>query len=67
MEERKQKEEEERRIKEEQERGGQQPVLVAQRSSKLTTYRALYSFVARNADELSIVATGLIEVRDTHS
>ncbi|XP_039638337.1 intersectin-2a isoform X9 [Perca fluviatilis] len=62
VEERKQKEEEERRTKEEQERGGQQPVLVAQRSSKLTTYRALYSFVARNADELSIDASGLIEV-----
>ncbi|XP_031177752.1 intersectin-2a isoform X9 [Sander lucioperca] len=62
VEERKQKEEEERKTKEEQERGGQQPVLVAQRSSKLTTYRALYSFVARNADELSIDASGLIEV-----
>nr|XP_033505115.1 intersectin-2a isoform X4 [Epinephelus lanceolatus] len=63
-EERKRKEEEEeRRKKEEQERGGQkQPVLVAQKSSKLTTYRALYSFVARNADELSIDADGLIEV-----
>ncbi|KAL7388629.1 hypothetical protein ABVT39_018003 [Epinephelus coioides] len=63
-EERKRKEEEEeRRRKEEQERGGQkQPVLVAQKSSKLTTYRALYSFVARNADELSIDADGLIEV-----
>ncbi|XP_034383836.1 intersectin-2-like [Cyclopterus lumpus] len=55
-------EEEERRRKEEQERGEQQPVLDAQRPSKLTTYRALYSFVARNADELSIDADGLIEV-----
>ncbi|XP_044024305.1 intersectin-2a isoform X2 [Siniperca chuatsi] len=55
-------EEEERRRKEEQERGGQQPVLVAQRSSKLTTYRALYSFVARNTDELGIDADCLIEV-----
>ncbi|XP_026196831.1 intersectin-2a [Anabas testudineus] len=62
-EERKRKqEEEERRRKEEQERGGQQPALVAQRSSKLTAYRALYSFVARNADELSIDAGCLIEV-----
>ncbi|XP_070781441.1 intersectin-2-like isoform X2 [Enoplosus armatus] len=55
-------EEEERRRKEEQERGGQQPVSVAQRSSKLTTYRALYSFVARNTDELGIDADCLIEV-----
>ncbi|KAI4801768.1 hypothetical protein KUCAC02_019639, partial [Chaenocephalus aceratus] len=31
-------------------------------SSKLTPYRALYSFVARNADELSIDADGTIEV-----
>ncbi|XP_040920146.1 intersectin-2a [Toxotes jaculatrix] len=61
-EERKRKEEEERRRKEEQEREGQQPALVAQRSVKLTTYRALYSFVARNADELSIDADCLIEV-----
>uniref|UniRef100_G3PBC3 Intersectin 2a n=1 Tax=Gasterosteus aculeatus aculeatus TaxID=481459 RepID=G3PBC3_GASAC len=53
--ERKRKEEEdeeERRRKEEQERGGQ-PALEAQRPSELTAYRALYSFVARNADELS--------------
>ncbi|XP_068433588.1 intersectin-2a isoform X4 [Clinocottus analis] len=55
-------EEEERRRKDEQERGEQQPALAAQRPSKLTTYRALYSFVARNADELSIDADGLIEV-----
>ncbi|XP_037606775.1 intersectin-2a isoform X2 [Sebastes umbrosus] len=61
-EERKRKEEEERRRKEEQERGGHQPVLIPQRPSKLTTYRALYSFVARNADELSLDADGLIEV-----
>ncbi|XP_041815040.1 intersectin-2a isoform X2 [Chelmon rostratus] len=64
-EERKQKEEEaeeERRRKEEQDRGGQRPVSVAQRSSKLTSYRALYSFVARNADELSVDADCLIEV-----
>ncbi|XP_059211912.1 intersectin-2a isoform X2 [Centropristis striata] len=64
-EERKRKEEEEkeeRRRKEEHERGGQQTGLVAQRPSKLTTYRALYSFVARNTDELSIDADGLIQV-----
>ncbi|XP_029318535.1 intersectin-2a isoform X3 [Cottoperca gobio] len=62
-EERKRKEEEdEKRRKEEQERGAQQPVLVPQRSSKLTAYKALYSFVARNADELSMDAGGLIEV-----
>ncbi|KAM6906233.1 intersectin-2a isoform 2-T2 [Lycodopsis pacificus] len=62
---RKEEEEEQRRSssKEEQERGEQQQqVLVAQRPSELTTYRALYSFVARNADELSIDADGLIEV-----
>uniref|UniRef100_A0A8P4KF42 Intersectin-2 n=1 Tax=Dicentrarchus labrax TaxID=13489 RepID=A0A8P4KF42_DICLA len=55
-------EEERRRKKEEQDRAGQQPVLVAQPSSKLTTYRALYSFVARNTDELSVDADCLIEV-----
>ncbi|XP_027140384.1 intersectin-2a isoform X1 [Larimichthys crocea] len=55
-------EEERRRKKEEQDRGGQQPVLVAQQCSKLTTYRALYSFVARNTDELSVDADCLIEV-----
>ncbi|KAM9355456.1 intersectin-2-like isoform 2-T4 [Pholidichthys leucotaenia] len=60
-EERKQKAaEEERRRKEEQERGGQQL------ASKRTTYRALYSFVARNTDELSIDADCLIEV-DEHT
>ncbi|XP_070843175.1 intersectin-2a isoform X6 [Chaetodon trifascialis] len=60
---RKEEEEEERRRKEEQDRGGQRlSVSVAQRSSKLTTYRALYSFVARNTDELSVDADCLIEV-----
>ncbi|XP_017282797.1 intersectin-2a isoform X1 [Kryptolebias marmoratus] len=53
---RRKEEEEQQRRKEEQERGGGQ----------LTTYRALYSFVARNADELSIDADGLIEV-DEHT
>ncbi|KAK2856331.1 hypothetical protein Q5P01_005066 [Channa striata] len=48
--------------KEEQDKEVQQPALVAQRSSRLSTYRALYSFVARNADELSIDAGCLIEV-----
>lgn len=38
-----------------------------QLAPKLSTYRALYSFVARNADELSIDADCLIEVRSTHS
>uniref|UniRef100_A0A671WQN5 Intersectin 2a n=1 Tax=Sparus aurata TaxID=8175 RepID=A0A671WQN5_SPAAU len=57
-------EEKERRRKEEQERGAQQLVALAQRSSKLTTYRALYSFVARNADELSVDADCLIEQRE---
>ncbi|XP_028996085.1 intersectin-2a isoform X2 [Betta splendens] len=49
---REQEEEEERRKKEEEERA----------PSTLTTWRALYSFVARNADELSIDAGCLIEV-----
>ncbi|XP_038132470.1 intersectin-2a isoform X2 [Cyprinodon tularosa] len=48
--------EEEKRRKEEQEKGAVQ----------LTTYRALYSFVARNADELSIDADCVIEV-DEHN
>uniref|UniRef100_A0A1A7YCG2 Intersectin 2a n=1 Tax=Iconisemion striatum TaxID=60296 RepID=A0A1A7YCG2_9TELE len=52
MEEERQKEEERR--KDEQER------------PQLTTYRALYSFVARNADELSIDAHCLLEV-DEHT
>ncbi|XP_055088215.1 intersectin-2-like isoform X3 [Periophthalmus magnuspinnatus] len=54
-------EEEERKRKEEQERL-QRASLVSQQPSKLTTYRALYSFVARNADELSVDADCLIEV-----
>ncbi|CAB1457351.1 unnamed protein product [Pleuronectes platessa] len=60
-EERKRKEGEERRRKEEEERG-QQSTSVGQRTVKPTPYRALYSFVARNKDELSIDADGLIEV-----
>nr|XP_014267592.2 intersectin-2 isoform X2 [Maylandia zebra] len=51
--------EEEKRRKEEQEMG-------QQLAPKLTTYRALYSFVARNADELSVDADCLIEV-DEHT
>lgn len=47
---------EEKRKTEMQERG----------AAQLTSYRALYSFVARNADELSIDADCLIEVRDSH-
>lgn len=66
-EERKHKEEEEKKKKEKEK--GQLPGLVGQRSVNLTTYRALYSFVARNADELSIDADGLIEVcgKNTHN
>lgn len=69
-EQRRKKEEEERKRKEAEERerwrneepdgGGHQPVLM--RASKLTTYRALYSFVARNTEELSVDADCLIEV-----
>ncbi|KAM6915345.1 intersectin-2a isoform 2-T2 [Xenentodon cancila] len=55
-EERQLKELEEKRKTEEQKRGGLQ----------LTTFRALYSFAARNADELSIDADCLIEV-DEHT
>ncbi|XP_058469345.1 intersectin-2a isoform X3 [Solea solea] len=64
-EERKWKEEEERRRRrkeEEEQQRGQQLVSVGKRSVKLTPYRALYSFVARNADELSIDGDCLIEV-----
>uniref|UniRef100_A0A668AEI6 Intersectin 2a n=1 Tax=Myripristis murdjan TaxID=586833 RepID=A0A668AEI6_9TELE len=63
-EERRRTEEEERR-REQQERGGQHPSLAAPRSSNLTTYRALYPFVARNADELSLDADCLIEVDES--
>uniref|UniRef100_A0A4W6EIW8 Intersectin 2a n=1 Tax=Lates calcarifer TaxID=8187 RepID=A0A4W6EIW8_LATCA len=54
----------EEREEEEEERGRQQ---AAQQQFMPTMYRALYSFVARNADELSIDADCLIEVQDTHS
>ncbi|KAF7208953.1 transcript variant X2 [Nothobranchius furzeri] len=60
-EEKKKKMEEEERRKEEEERRKEE-----QEGAQLTTYRALYSFVARNADELSIDAHGLIEV-DEHT
>nr|XP_046228563.1 intersectin-2-like isoform X2 [Scatophagus argus] len=59
---RREEEEEERRRKEELNGGGRHLGLVVQRSSKLTMYRALYSFVARNTDELSVDADCLIEV-----
>ncbi|XP_050927879.1 LOW QUALITY PROTEIN: intersectin-2-like [Lates calcarifer] len=49
----------EEREEEEEERGRQQ---AAQQQFMPTMYRALYSFVARNADELSIDADCLIEV-----
>ncbi|KAM4633515.1 intersectin-2a isoform 2-T2 [Polymixia lowei] len=56
-------EEERRRRRGQQERGGQpHPSVMAPRSTNLTTYRALYPFVARNADELSLEAECLIEV-----
>ncbi|XP_072533626.1 intersectin-2a isoform X2 [Salminus brasiliensis] len=42
---------------------GVQPVLNAQ--GKLNTYRALYPFTARNADELTLVADCLIEVDES--
>ncbi|KAM3603289.1 uncharacterized protein V6R79_019927 [Siganus canaliculatus] len=58
----KEEEEEKRRRQEEQEREGQQLVSAAQRPSKLTTYRALYSFVARTSDEMSVDSNCLIEV-----
>ncbi|XP_060946963.1 intersectin-2-like isoform X2 [Limanda limanda] len=57
----KRKEEVERRRKEDEERG-QQSTSVGQGTIKPTPYRALYSFVARNKDELSVDADGLIEV-----
>uniref|UniRef100_A0A1A8FG31 Intersectin 2a n=2 Tax=Nothobranchius korthausae TaxID=1143690 RepID=A0A1A8FG31_9TELE len=58
-----QEEEERRRRREEEEK---KKKMEEQEAAQLTTYRALYSFVARNADELSIDAHGLIEV-DEHA
>ncbi|XP_067097402.1 intersectin-2a isoform X2 [Osmerus mordax] len=55
-------EEEERRRAVQLETGGAHPLMSAQRSSTLVTYRALYPFPARNADELSLEADCLIEV-----
>ncbi|XP_061756713.1 intersectin-2-like isoform X6 [Nerophis ophidion] len=51
----KEQEEEERRRREEEEEKNK-------KSSKVTLYKALYSFLARNKDELSIDAECLIEV-----
>ena len=49
------------------ETGGAHPLMSAQRSSTLVTYRALYPFPARNAAELSLEADCLIEVRHTQT
>ncbi|KAF7666555.1 hypothetical protein LDENG_00101420 [Lucifuga dentata] len=59
---RREEQEEERRRREQEGRGRQQAVLKTSPSSNLITYRALYPFVARNADELSVDANCIIEV-----
>ncbi|XP_024147733.1 intersectin-2a isoform X2 [Oryzias melastigma] len=69
-EERKRREEEEERKKRDEERKLKEVEEMKRKEQergegKLTTYKALYSFVARNADELSIDADGLIQV-DEH-
>lgn len=68
MEKKKREAEEEKRLKEveEEKRRKEEQEMGQQLAPKLTTYRALYSFVARNADELSVDADCLIEVRSTH-
>lgn len=68
MEERQRREEEERKKREEEEGRKLKELEVMkkkelERGGQLTTYKALYSFVARNADELSIDANCLIQVR----
>lgn len=57
-EERKRKDEEEKERRKKEDRGGH-----VQQAPKLTVYRALYSFQARNSDELSIDANCLIQVQ----
>ncbi|XP_061559725.1 intersectin-2a isoform X2 [Phycodurus eques] len=59
-EEARQRDEEERKRREEEKKKKEQEE--AQAASKVTVYRALYSFAARNKDELSIDADCLIEV-----
>ncbi|KAL0967131.1 hypothetical protein UPYG_G00248170 [Umbra pygmaea] len=60
-----QEEEEKKRIADRLEGGeSRHPVLNAERSSTLTSYRALYPFTARSTDELSLDADCLIEVDD---
>ncbi|XP_061610787.1 intersectin-2a isoform X3 [Phyllopteryx taeniolatus] len=59
-EEARQREEEERKRREEEKKKKEQEE--AQAASKVTVYKALYSFAARNKDELSIDADCLIEV-----
>uniref|UniRef100_A0AAV2KEG3 Uncharacterized protein n=2 Tax=Knipowitschia caucasica TaxID=637954 RepID=A0AAV2KEG3_KNICA len=71
-EEEKRREEEERRLREEEEQRRrneeqqrlQKALLVSQTPPKLTTYKALYTFVARNAEELGVEADCLIEVEE---
>uniref|UniRef100_H2MQC3 Intersectin 2a n=1 Tax=Oryzias latipes TaxID=8090 RepID=H2MQC3_ORYLA len=69
VEERQRREEEERKKREEEEGRKLKELEVMkkkelERGGQLTTYKALYSFVARNADELSIDANCLIQVNE---
>ncbi|KAM6953998.1 intersectin-2-like [Aplochiton taeniatus] len=55
------------KMKEHPQKDVQHAVLMPPTSAKLTPYKALYPFTARNADELSVKANGLIEERQiTH-